>query len=72
MITTPDEIKLKYFDRVYMALVNMTSNADEDCPSEYKTEHFLNAMEEAYSVLNMVNEEVLNKDRADEPPSIEF
>lgn len=72
MITTPDEIKLKHFDAVYKALINMTNNADEDCPSEYRTEHFVAALDWAYHVIGTVDEEVLNKHRADDIPPIKF
>ena len=70
---TPESIKLKHFDDVYKALINMTNNADEDCPSEYRTEHFCQALEDAYDIINAVDQEVLNSHRADEePPPIKF
>jgi hypothetical protein len=70
---TPDAIKLKYFDDVYRALINITNNADEDCPSEFRSKHFRRALEDAYDAIGTVDEEVLNSDRADEePPPIKF
>lgn len=36
------------------ALAIMCSNADEDCPSEYRTEHFRSAMNDAYALLRKV------------------
>jgi hypothetical protein len=72
MIKTPDSIKLKHFDNVYRALINITNNADEDCPSEFRSKHFRSALEDAYYIIGTIDEEVLNSDRADEPPSIEF
>ena len=72
MIKTPDEIKLKYFDALYKALTDMARNADEDCPSDYRTEHFIAALDWAYYIIGNVDEEVLNKDRADDLPPIKF
>ena len=72
MIKTPDEIKLKYFDQVYKALISITNNADEDCPSEYRTDHFDSALDWAYHTISCVDEEVYNKDRADDLPPIKF
>lgn len=69
---TPDEIKLKYFDSVFKALINMANNADEDCPSEYRSKHFISALDWSYHVIANVDEQVLNKDRADELPPIQF
>lgn len=34
------------------ALADMTDNADEDCPSQYRTKHFKTAMENANFLLN--------------------
>jgi hypothetical protein len=65
-------LKLKHFDNVYRALINITNNADEDCPSEFRSNHFRSALEDAYYIIGTIDEEVLNSDRADEPPSIEF
>ena len=62
MITTPDEIKLKHFDDVYRALINITNNADEDCPLDYRTDHFKTALDWAYHIISNVDEDVLNTD----------
>lgn len=62
MITTPDSIKLKYFDEVYQNLINITNNADEDCPSEFRSKHFRRALENAYNIIGKIDEEVLNED----------
>ena len=69
---TPDDVKLKYFDEVFKALIQVTTNADEDCPLEFRTKHFISAIDWAYHVIDNVDEDVLNKDRADDIPPIEF
>ena len=45
-----DEV-LKPVTEMRDALVDMTANADEDCPSENRTEHFTEAMERADEIL---------------------
>ena len=35
-------------------LANMCVNADEDCPGEYRTEHFRTAMNVAYDYLKEI------------------
>lgn len=73
MMETPDDIAIKYFDDLYKALVDMTVNADEDCPSEYRTKHFRTAMETAYQLIQRIGMDVCDADRAnEEPPSIEL
>lgn len=42
---------LKPITEMRDALADMTSNADEDCPSEYRTDHFREAMERADEIL---------------------
>lgn len=70
---TPDDIAIKYFDKLYKALVDMTVNADEDCPSEFRTKHFRSAMDWSYHLIQTIGAEVLDTDRAnEEPPSIEL
>ena len=36
------------------ALATMCMNADEDCPSEYRTEHFRSAITDGYALLKKV------------------
>ena len=47
------------------ALAIMCCNADEDCPSEYRTEHFKSAMVDSYDLLKKVgyfkNKKRINK-----------
>jgi len=66
---TPDSIKLKYFDDVYKALIDITNNADEDCPSEFRSKHFRRALEDAYNIIGKIDEEVLNEDIGNHEPT---
>jgi len=47
------------------ALAIMCCNADEDCPSEYRTEHFKSAITDGYDLLKKVgyfkNKKRINK-----------
>jgi hypothetical protein len=42
-------------EQLQNALAEMCANADEDCPSEYRTEHFRLAMKDAYTLLEKLN-----------------
>ena len=35
-------------------LANMCCQADEDCPSEYRTDHFRSTMDDAYDYLEKI------------------
>ena len=35
-------------------LASMCSQADEDCPAEYRTEHFRSTMDDAYDYLKKI------------------
>jgi len=41
-------------NRLQEALAEMLSQADYDCPSQYRTEHFRSAMKEGYILLRKV------------------
>jgi hypothetical protein len=69
MITTPDSIKLKYFDEVYQNLINITNNADEPCSLEFRVKHFLITLENAYNIIGKIDEEVLNEDIGNHEPT---
>lgn len=43
---------LKIVDDLKDALEDMTTNADEDCPNDFRTKHFKRAMEKANKLLN--------------------
>ena len=43
---------LQPVESLRVALSDMVVNADEDCPSEYRTEHFRTAMKNADDLLN--------------------
>lgn len=55
-MTQLDESKfkdaLKIVDDLKDALEDMTTNADEDCPNDFRTKHFKRAMEKANKLLN--------------------
>ena len=36
------------------ALADMLVNADEDCPKQYRTEHFCRAIDDGYSLLKTI------------------
>ena len=36
------------------ALANILVNADEDCPKQYRTEHFCKAVDDGYSLLKTI------------------
>ena len=42
---------LKPIDELVEALSEMVTNADEDCPAEYRTKHFRTAMKNAFALL---------------------
>lgn len=41
-------------------LESLADNADEDCPSEYRTTHFKQALKDAYTLLADLQEDDLN------------
>lgn len=41
-------------NRLQEALAEMLAQADYDCPSQYRTEHFRSAMKEGYTLLRRV------------------
>jgi hypothetical protein len=45
---------MKEHHRLQQALANMLVNADEDCPSHNRTEHFRSAMKDGYSLLRKI------------------
>ena len=45
---------MKEHHRLQQALANMLVNADEDCPSHSRTEHFRSAMKDGYSLLRKI------------------
>jgi len=70
---TPIEVKDKYFDLLYKTLIEMTVQADEDCPQGVRTEEFRLAMEKSYYLIQSVGIEVFNSEPTnEEPPSIEL
>jgi len=40
--------------KLQQALANMLVNADEDCPKQYRTEHFCRAIDDGYSLLKTI------------------
>ena len=44
-------VKTKENKQLQAALAEMLANADEDCPSQYRTKHFRNALKDGYSLL---------------------
>jgi hypothetical protein len=40
--------------KLQQALANMLVNADEDCPKQYRTEHFCRAVDDGYSLLKTI------------------
>jgi hypothetical protein len=42
---------LKAAPRLLEALITLAEQADEDCPAEYRTRHFAEALEQAYAVI---------------------
>jgi len=40
--------------KLQQALANMLVNADEDCPKQYRTEHFCRAINDGYSLLKTI------------------
>jgi hypothetical protein len=45
---------MKEHHRLQQALANMLVNADEDCPKQYRTEHFCRAINDGYSLLKTI------------------
>ena len=44
-------VKTKENKQLQAALAEMLVNADEDCPSQYRTKHFRNSLKDGYSLL---------------------
>ncbi len=42
--------------KLWVCLLGMTNQADEDCPQEYRTKHFNYALEDARAMLDEMNE----------------
>lgn len=73
MMETPEAIAIKYFDELYKTLIEISVNADQELPQEYRTEEFTLALDKAYHLIQHIGIEVMDTDRAnEEPPSIEL
>lgn len=45
---------VKEHKQLQEALATMCSNADEDCPLQYRTEHFRSAISDGYALLKTI------------------
>lgn len=52
VVTARDAKRVARIKELEQALSDMWTQADEDCPAEYRTAHFRTAMKQAIKVLN--------------------